>query len=139
LAISNPLICQFNPIKVTLLIFRVCFRIEEKQIYSLVTKCQSLQGYLIRSLLAYFNNQTNILWLRKLMSEPILSTGSQKDCLDLMYEMSLKELLQHPIVIDVVNLTYQGEYSIEKSLLAMSKTFECSVDIPTTKLQSITG
>jgi len=61
-------------VKVTLLIYRICWVIEEKKIYSLITKCQSLQTYLIRSLLAYFENQTNVLWLRNLMTEPILST-----------------------------------------------------------------
>jgi len=44
---ENPMISQFNPIKITLLIYRICWKIEEKQIYSLITKCSLLQAYLI--------------------------------------------------------------------------------------------
>mgnify|MGYP000930980281 CR=1 FL=1 len=35
----NPLISQYNTIKVSLLIYRICYKIEKKQIYSLITKC----------------------------------------------------------------------------------------------------
>lgn len=38
----NPMISQFNTIKITLLIYRICWKIEERQIYSLITKCSVL-------------------------------------------------------------------------------------------------
>lgn len=38
----NPIINQFNTIKIALLIFRICWKIEQKQIYSLITKCSLL-------------------------------------------------------------------------------------------------
>jgi len=36
----NPLMSQANPIKITLLIYRICWKIEKKRIYSLITKCE---------------------------------------------------------------------------------------------------
>ena len=47
---GNPLISQYNSIKVALLIYRICWKIEKKQIYSLITKCQLLQNYLVNGL-----------------------------------------------------------------------------------------
>mmetsp|Transcript_12402 Transcript_12402/g.19367 ORF Transcript_12402/g.19367 Transcript_12402/m.19367 type:complete len:205 (+) Transcript_12402:4009-4623(+) len=39
---NNPLINQYNVVKIGLLIYRICWKIEEKQIYSLITKCSLL-------------------------------------------------------------------------------------------------
>ena len=39
---GNPLVSQYNSIKVALLIYRICWKIENKEIYSLITKCQML-------------------------------------------------------------------------------------------------
>jgi hypothetical protein len=50
----NPMLHQQNTIKICLLIYRICWRIEQKQIYSLVTKCQVLQAYLMKSLNGFF-------------------------------------------------------------------------------------
>ena len=50
----NPMVNQFNTIKISMLIYRICFKIEEKRIYSLITKCSLLKQYLIDSLVNYF-------------------------------------------------------------------------------------
>jgi len=42
------------------------------------------------------------------MSEPILHMTERKDSLDIMYEMNMSELLQHPVVVEVLNLVYEG-------------------------------
>ena len=89
----NPMISQFNTIKITLLIYRICWKIEERQVYSLITKCSALQSYLIKSLSKYFEMQNNILVLYKFMSEPILHMTERKDSLDIMYEMNMSEML----------------------------------------------
>jgi len=47
------MLSQYNTIKITLLIYRICWKIEERQIYSLTTKCSVLQNYLINSLFLY--------------------------------------------------------------------------------------
>lgn len=47
---GNPIVSQYNSIKVGLLIYRICWKIEKKQIYSLITKCQLLQNYLVSGL-----------------------------------------------------------------------------------------
>lgn len=50
----NPMTNQFNTIKISMLIYRICYKIEEKNIYSLITKCSLLKNYLIKSLVEYF-------------------------------------------------------------------------------------
>lgn len=50
----NPMVNQFNTIKISMLVYRICFKIEEKKIYSLITKCSLLKQYLISSLVSYF-------------------------------------------------------------------------------------
>jgi len=131
------MISQYNTIKVTLLIYRICWKIEEKQIYSLITKCSLLQSYLINSLSRYFELQNNILMLRKFMSEPILHLTERKDSLDIMYEMNMKELLQHPVVVEVINLVYEGEYSISSSPLSLSRTYLCATEMEMFNQKSI--
>lgn len=119
----NPVINTFNTIKLALLIYRICWKIEKKQIYSLITKCSLLQSYLITSLSNYFEKQNNILVLYKFMSEPILHMTERKDSLDIMYEMNMQELLKHPVVVEVLNLVFEGKYSVSSSALSMSQTF----------------
>ena len=63
----NPLVSQYNTIKVSLLIYRLCWRIDQKQIYSLATKCQLLSKYIMTSIQKYFEKQNNIQVLMKYM------------------------------------------------------------------------
>jgi len=46
----HPALHQFNTIKYALLIYRICFKIENKKIYSLITKCSMLNSYLYECL-----------------------------------------------------------------------------------------
>ena len=39
---KNCMVNQYNVAKVALLIYRICWRIEGNQVYSLITKCQLL-------------------------------------------------------------------------------------------------
>jgi hypothetical protein len=68
----------------------------------------------------YFDKQNNILVLYKLMSEPILHMTESKDSLDIMFEMNMQELLKNPVVVEVLNLVYEGKYSVNSSALSMS-------------------
>jgi len=52
----------------------------------------------------------------------------RKDSLDIMYEMNMQELLQHPVIIELLNLVYEGKYSISSTALSMSPTFLCLID-----------
>ena len=85
----NPMISQFNPTKVALMIYKICWTIEKKEIYSLITKCDTLEGYIIRSLQTFFVNQESILILYKNMSEPILDLETNRDSLDIMATMNM--------------------------------------------------
>ena len=57
------------------------------------------------------------------MSEPILHMSERKDSLDIMYEMNMQELLRNPVVVEVLNLVYEGKFSVSSSALSMSQTF----------------
>ena len=63
----HPIVNAFNTVKLTLLIYKICWKIEQKQIYSLITKCRLLQDYLIQSLEKYMVKQNNILILQRLI------------------------------------------------------------------------
>ena len=49
----NPMLSQFNTIKYSLLIYRISWKIAEKKIYSLITKCSLLNNYIHKSLEGY--------------------------------------------------------------------------------------
>ena len=49
----NPMLSQFNTIKYALLIYRISWKIAQKKIYSLITKCSLLNGYIQSSLEFY--------------------------------------------------------------------------------------
>lgn len=54
------------------------------------------------------------------MIEPILHMTERKDSLDIMYEMNMQSLLKHPVVVEVLNLVYEGKFSVSQSALSMS-------------------
>jgi hypothetical protein len=54
------------------------------------------------------------------MTETIICLSSTKDSLDIMFEMKLFNLLKHPIVVEVLNLVNEGQYSIDSSTFSMS-------------------
>ena len=45
------------------------------------------------------------------MSEPIFHMTERKDSLDIMLEMNMEQLLKHPVIVEVLNLAYEGKYS----------------------------
>mmetsp|Transcript_12106 Transcript_12106/g.18713 ORF Transcript_12106/g.18713 Transcript_12106/m.18713 type:complete len:81 (-) Transcript_12106:859-1101(-) len=55
----------------------------------------------------------------------------RKDSLDLMFEMNMQELLSHPSIVEVLNLIYEGKYSVSTSPLSMSPTFMCFLELET--------
>jgi len=65
------------------------------------------------------------------MSEPILHMTERKDSLDIMYEMNMQDLLQHPVVVEVLNLVYEGKFSVSSSALSMITSFNCLFEMET--------
>jgi len=61
--------------------------------------------------------------LEKMLREPILELGGEKDSFDLMQEMNMNSLLSHPVIIEVLNLVYEGQYSIKSPSLHLIQTF----------------
>jgi len=134
----HPALHQYNTIKYSLLIYQVCFKIEKKKIYSLITKCSMLQAYLEQSITQFLKRQSHIAQLSKLMQEPIFHMTEKKDSLDLMLEMKMDTLLKHPVIVEVLNLVYEGQYSCDSSALNLSLTFQSFFKMEAIDLKSIT-
>ena len=49
--------------------------------------------------------------------------NERKDTLDIMLEMNVSVLLKNPTLIEVLNLVYEGKYSVSNSSLSLSQTF----------------
>ena len=128
---KHPIVNQYNTIKVALLIYRICWKIEKKKIYSLITKCTLLQDYLIASICRFLEKQSDILIVQKFMMEPIFHMSERNDCLDIMHEMNMSELLKHPVIVEMLNLVKEGKYSTSSSSFSISQTFVCFIDMPT--------
>jgi hypothetical protein len=134
---TNPILNQYNTIKITLLYYRISFKIEAKNIYSLITKCFELNKYIMRSLDKYLMKQNHIAQLYKLIREPVFHLTERKDSLDLMLEMNMKELLNHPVIIEVINLVNEGQYSVDISVMNLSQTFMCLFQADTFSEKSV--
>ena len=119
------MLSTYNTIKMALMIYRVSFKITERKIYSLITKCFVLNKYVIESLGKYLSKQHHIAQLYKLMREPVFHMTENKDSLDLMFEMNLSVFLNNPVVIEVLNLVNEGQYSIDIGVVELSQTFQC--------------
>ena len=54
------------------------------------------------------------------MSEPIFHMTERKDSLDIMLEMNMDKMLKNPVIVEVLNLVYEGLYSVDSSVLNLS-------------------
>lgn len=70
----------------------------------------------------FLERQNHIAQLYKLMREPILELNDKKDSLDIMYEMRMEELLKHPVIFEILNLVYQGQYSYDANVMNLSES-----------------
>jgi len=50
---KNPVMYQFNTVKYALLIYQICYKIENKNLYALITKCNILINYIEKCLNKY--------------------------------------------------------------------------------------
>jgi len=57
---QNPMLSQVNTVKVSLLVYRISWKIEQKKIYSLITKCEMVNEYIFTSLQDFLSRQNNI-------------------------------------------------------------------------------
>lgn len=71
------------------------------------------------------------------MREPIFHMTERKDSLDIMLEMNMENLLKNPVIIEVLNLVYEGKYSVDSSALNLSQTFQCLFLMETNDLKRI--
>jgi hypothetical protein len=79
----------------------------------------------------------HIAQLYKVMTEPILHLSEKKDSLDIMLEMNMDSLLQHPVIVEVLNLAYEGKYSADSSPLTLMPTYNCLFSLKTLDSLSI--
>jgi hypothetical protein len=71
------------------------------------------------------------------MREPIFHMTEKKDSLDIMLEMNMNTLLQNPVIVEVLNLVYEGKYSVDSSVTNLSQTYQCFFLMQITDLKSI--
>mmetsp|Transcript_30425 Transcript_30425/g.46606 ORF Transcript_30425/g.46606 Transcript_30425/m.46606 type:complete len:139 (+) Transcript_30425:100-516(+) len=71
------------------------------------------------------------------MHEPILDMVSSKDSLDIMLEMDMEEILNHPVVVEVLNLVHEGKYSVDSQSLYLSNTFQSFFQMDTFDLKQV--
>jgi len=71
------------------------------------------------------------------MREPIYHMQERKDSLDIMLEMKMETLLQHPVIVEVLNLVYEGKFSVDSSAMSLSQTFTSFFLMETYDLKSI--
>jgi len=96
-----------------------------------------LNAYIQKSLESYLERQQHISQLYRYMREPIFHMTERKDSLDIMLEMNMEGLLKHPVIVEVLNLVYEGKYSVDSSALNLSQTFQCFFLMDTNDLKSI--
>jgi len=85
----------------------------------------------------YLERQNHIAQLYKFMSEPIFHMTERKDSLDIMLEMNMESLLKHPVIVEVLNLVYEGKYSVDQSALNLSTTFSTFFGMEINSLKSL--
>lgn len=61
----------------------------------------------------------------------------RKDSLDIMLEMNMDKLLKHPVIVEVLNLVYEGQYSVDSNALNLSQTFQSFFQMEASDLKSI--
>ena len=105
------------------MIYKISWLIQQKKIYSLITKCEIINRYILNSLTKYLESFSNVSQLYKFMHEPVLNMSKSQDSLDIILEMDMEDILNHPVIVEVLNLVYEGQYSVDSSTLYLSQTF----------------
>jgi len=54
------------------------------------------------------------------MREPVLNPIERRDSMDLMLLFGMNRIIQHKVVEEVLNLVFDGKYSIDSSMLDIS-------------------
>ena len=54
------------------------------------------------------------------MKEPVLHPNERKDTMDLLLHLDMDRIIQHKVVEEVLNLVFDGKYSIDSSMLDIS-------------------
>jgi len=71
------------------------------------------------------------------MHEPVLHLKEKKDSLDLIFEMKIESLLKNPVLIEVLNLVLEGQYSVDPSPLNLSQTFHYYLQMDISDMKSL--
>lgn len=63
----------------------------------------------------------------------------RQDSLDIMLQMEMEQLLKNPVIVEVLNLVYEGQFSYDSSALYLSQTFQSLFLMETSDLKSISA
>lgn len=65
------------------------------------------------------------------MREPVLNPIERRDSMDLMLLFDMDRIIQHKVVEEVLNLVFDGKYSIDSSMLDISSLWVFITQIDT--------
>ena len=65
------------------------------------------------------------------MREPTLNPIERRDSMDLMLLFDMDRIIQHKVVEEVLNLVFDGKYSIDSSMLDISSLWVFITQIDT--------
>ena len=65
------------------------------------------------------------------MREPVLNPIERRDSMDLMLMFDMDRIIQHKVVEEVLNLVFDGKYSIDSSMLDISSLWVFITQIDT--------
>jgi len=71
------------------------------------------------------------------MLEPVLNMDEDMDLLDILLEMKMEEILNHPVIVEVMNVVHEGKYSVDSSLINLSSTFQVFFHIDIFELKGV--
>jgi hypothetical protein len=109
----------------------VSHKIKVKKVWQLMTLCKQLETKIEESLNRYFQLHTDITVLRRMCSEPIFHLTEHKNSIDLMVDMQMDSILRNPVVVEVINLLYEGIYSVDVSLIEVGMSYHSLLNVET--------
>ena len=71
------------------------------------------------------------------MLEPLLTISEDKYLLDVVLEMEMEDTLNHPVIVEVLNVVSEGKYSVDSSIPYLLNTFQAFVELSVTDNKGI--
>ena len=73
------------------------------------------------------------------MQEPLLSIEDNSNLMDILLQMDMEDTLNHPVIVEVLSVVQEGQYSVDTSIFNLSQTFQTFIQMPISEEKSITS